>query len=572
MDYNMTKLIARGKKVLLALTATIMFTNCTQNRETEVTNFLNGIQDSLQVLRTRSALAQWNGSITGKDEDFEEGNLADFEMTKYLSNKEVFTKLKEYKTLADNGKIKDEVLKRQLQLIYNNFLANQADTALLNKIITKVTEITKIYGAYRAEYKGKKLNDNEVEEILKTSTNNKMLQNVWESHKGIGELVEKDLIELVKLRNQLAQSLGFKNFHSMQLKLVGGLDADEVTALLDQLDSMTARSFAELKDTMDMAFAKRYNVKKEELMPWHYQGRYFQEAPELYHVELDKYYKGKNLEELTTEFYKSIGLYITKIMANSSLYPQEGKNQHAFCTDIDGNGDVRILCNITDNEQWMGTMLHEFGHGVYALGHDIAYNPYVIRDAASPFTTEAIAMLFGRLSRNAEWMQKSLGISNDEKEAIAENCFKSSRLQQIVFSRWVQVVYRFELSMYDNPDQDLNALWWNLVEKYQLLKKPEGRNAPDYASKIHIALYPCYYQYYQMGEMFASQLHNYIVNNITHTENPMDECYVGNKEIGKWLNEKVFKPGMLYEWNDLIEKATGERLTAKYYASQFNLY
>ena len=75
-----------------------------------------------------------------------------------------------------------------------------------------------------------------------------------------------------------------------------------------------------------------------------------------------------------------------------------------------------------------------------------------------------------------------------------------------------------------------------------------------------------------MGEMFASQLHNYIVNNITHTENTMDECYVGNKEIGKWLNEKVFKPGMLYEWNDLIEKATGERLTAKYYASQFNLY
>lgn len=128
MDYNITKLIARGKKVLLALTTTIMFTNCTQNRETEVTNFLNGIQDSLQVLRTRSALAQWNGSITGKDEDFEEGNLADFEMTKYLSNKEVFTKLKEYKVLADNGEIKDEVLKRQLQLIYNNFLANQADT------------------------------------------------------------------------------------------------------------------------------------------------------------------------------------------------------------------------------------------------------------------------------------------------------------------------------------------------------------------------------------------------------------------------------------------------------------
>ena len=273
----MKRLFARRKYILLALTTTIMLTNCTQNREPEISSFLNGIQDSLQTLRTRSALAQWNGSITGKDEDFEEGNLADFEMTKYLSNQDLFAKLKEYKAIADNGEIKNDTLKRQLQLIYNNFLANQADTALLNKIITKVTELTKTYGAYRAEYKGKKLNDNEVEEILKTSTDNVVLQKVWESHKGIGELVERDLIELVKLRNQLAQSLGFKNFHSMQLELVGGLKADEVTALLDQLDSMTAKSFAELKDTMDTAFAKRYNVKKEELMPWHYQGRYFQE-------------------------------------------------------------------------------------------------------------------------------------------------------------------------------------------------------------------------------------------------------------------------------------------------------
>ena len=279
MDYNITKLIARGKKVLLALTTTIMFTNCTQNRETEVTNFLNGIQDSLQVLRTRSALAQWNGSITGKDEDFEEGNLADFEMTKYLSNKEVFTKLKEYKVLADNGEIKDEVLKRQLQLIYNNFLANQADTALLNKIITKVTEITKIYGSYRAEYKGKKLNDNEVEEILKTSTYSKMLQNVWESHKMIGELVEKDLIELVKLRNQLAQSLGFKNFHSMQLKLVGGLDADEVTALLDQLDSTTAKSLQSSKIQWIWLLQRDIMLRKRSLCLGIIKGDIFRKLP-----------------------------------------------------------------------------------------------------------------------------------------------------------------------------------------------------------------------------------------------------------------------------------------------------
>jgi peptidyl-dipeptidase A len=35
------------------------------------------------------------------------------------------------------------------------------------------------------------------------------------------------------------------------------------------------------------------------------------------------------------------------------------------------------------------------------------------------------------------------------------------------------------------------------------------------------------------------------------------------------MSEKIFKPGMRFEWNDMIEKATGEKLTAKYYAKQF---
>lgn len=306
-------------------------------------------------------------------------------------------------------------------------------------------------------------------------------------------------------------------------------------------------------------------------MPWHYQGRYFQEAPDLYPVDLDKYYKGKNLEELTKNFYEGIGMDITPILKKSSLYPKEGKNQHAFCSDLNKKGDVRVLCNISSNEQWMGTMLHEFGHGVYFLGSDNAGLPYFLRDAANAFTTEAVAMMFERNSRNAEWMRQSLGISQEEKEKIAEDCYKSTRLAKIVFSRWVQVVYRFEKEMYANPDQNLNQLWWNLVEKYQMLKKPQGRDEPDYATKIHIALYPCYYQNYQLGDLLASQMHYYIVKNITKSGEYRNECYIGNKEVGKWMQEKIFAPGMKYEWNDFIKRATGEKLTAKYFAEQFDL-
>ena len=130
-------------------------------------------------------------------------------------------------------------------------------------------------------------------------------------------------------------------------------------------------------------------------------------------------------------------------------------------------------------------------------------------------------------------------------------------------------MYRFEKEMYANPDQDLNKLWWDMVEKYQMIKRPEGRDEPDWASKIHVALYPVYYHNYLMGELLASQLFYHISENIIQAEDVRSQSFTGQKAVGEYLIEKVFKPGMRYYWNDMIEKATGEKLTAKYFAKQF---
>ncbi|MFA6713138.1 MAG: M2 family metallopeptidase [Bacteroidales bacterium] len=553
------------KKILLLFVASILLFGCNKKDEMDLIKIIDYVREQVAPINEEAGTAYWNGTITGNPEEFEKYTNNNIKINSILSNKETFEKLKK---LKEHGRINNPLLKRQLDVLYNSFLGNQVDTVLLNKISKKETALEQKYAEYRAVYKGNPINDNKVEEILRTSVNNKDLEEVWLAHKGIGKLVAADIIEIVKLRNEVAKSLGYNNFHTMSLML-SEQDPDEISALFDELDLMTRDGFTKLKAEIDMNFAKRYGVKAEELMPWHYQGRYFQEAPNLYPIDLDKYYTGKNLEKLTIDFYKGIGLDISSIMQNSDLYPKNNKNQHAFCIDINRNGDVRVLCNVTDNEQWMGTMLHEFGHGIYSLGHDSAGNPYFLRDAAHTFTTEGVAMLFGRLSRNPQWMKQMLGLTDIEYNAIAENCIKSTRLQQLVFSRWVQVVYRFEKEMYANPDQDLNNLWWDLVEKYQMLKRPANRNEPDWASKIHIALYPCYYHNYQLGELFASQMHYYIVNNISKSKDYKNECYIGNKEIGLWMQEYIFNPGMRYPWNEMIKNATGEKLTAKYYKMQF---
>jgi len=226
------------------------------------------------------------------------------------------------------------------------------------------------------------------------------------------------------------------------------------------------------------------------------------------------------------------------------------------------------VCNVVNNNQWMNTMLHELGHGVYDKNIDMSL-PFFLRSPAHTFTTEAIAMIFGRLSSNPYWIMENTGISQEEADKIMEDVTNNLKLEQLVFSRWCQVMFRFEKSMYENPDQDLNKLWWELVEKYQLLKKPESRDNADWASKIHVALYPCYYHNYQLGELLASQLQAYINSNVLNV-NSSDVVSMSNSvEVGSYLLERVFRPGAKYRWNEMIRIATGEGLTARHYAGQF---
>ena len=178
-------------------------------------------------------------------------------------------------------------------------------------------------------------------------------------------------------------------------------------------------------------------------------------------------------------------------------------------------------------------------------------------------------MFFGRLSRNANWMHGMLELSDEERDAIAQVADKYMQLKQLIFARWAKVMYNFEKEFYADPDQDLNALWWKLVERYQMVQKPAGRDEPDWAAKIHVAIYPVYYHNYLLGELFASQLHHYIITNILAMEPDAAVSYINQVHVGDYLKEKVFEPGATAPWNMMIENATGEPLTATYFVQQF---
>jgi peptidyl-dipeptidase A len=153
------------------------------------------------------------------------------------------------------------------------------------------------------------------------------------------------------------------------------------------------------------------------------------------------------------------------------------------------------------------------------------------------------------------------------RERVAPEAQAYLTFAPLQFSRWTQVMLRFERELYRDPSQDLNARWWSLVEQYRGLKRPLERNAPDYASKIHITVAPVYYHNYMLGELFGAQVHEAIARAVGSEAKA--EVYVGKPAVGTFLTEKVFRPGSRWSFKDLTEHATGSPLSAAAFARRF---
>ena len=117
-------------------------------------------------------------------------------------------------------------------------------------------------------------------------------------------------------------------------------------------------------------------------------------------------------------------------------------------------------------------------------------------------------MLMGRLPRDpgVAARRSPRSTTTDGRRASPAALADAQRAALLVFARWVLVMTNFERSLYADPDADLDTLWWDLVERHQLVHRPDDRHAPDWAAKIHLAAAPVYYQNYLYGELFASQL------------------------------------------------------------------
>src|SRR3989344_4460576 len=149
--------------------------------------FIESHTELIKPIFTKSQEAYWNASISGKQEDFKEYEKLIKELAKIYNNKDDFEKIVSFK----KANIQNNLTKRQIEILYNSYLSSQGDLNLINEII-----------------------------------------------------------ELVKLRNKLARSLGFENYYILSLT-ASEQNINELKSIFGELSSLTEKPFRELKEEID---------------------------------------------------------------------------------------------------------------------------------------------------------------------------------------------------------------------------------------------------------------------------------------------------------------------------------
>ena len=517
--------------------------------------FLDELTQSLQSKSKALCLASWNLETHGSKANAEEVAKLDQKLGLFFADEEKYRFIKEFK---ETGNITSPHLLRILKLLEVDFKNHQVPHELIEKMAQLESELSHSYVCFRVDHDGKKLGENDLIDCLKNEADLEKRRQIWLSMKKIGHQQAPGILKLVKLRNQKAHRLGYSDFYQMQLKSQE-VDKKWLFDFLQDFAQDSKQAYQQVCDEIEESLCKKFQVKPASLGPWAWNDPFCQEDP-LEDSTDEGALQGVDLVSYARQFFHSMGFEIDSTLSRSDLYERENKNQHAFCTHIDRLGDIRILTNLRPNLRWLDTLFHELGHAVYEQGYDTKL-PWLLKTPPHMITTEAIALIMGRSAYDPQVLKQ---LNPQFDTASLERITQSTRRRQLIFSRWVLVMAHFEANLYQNPEQDLNKLWWSLVQQHQKIIPPSHRSDHfDWACKYHVGLAPVYYHSYLLGEFFASMLAHHF-----HEQSESSTLY-GQTYVSEFLNEKLFAPGNSVRWDRLIEQVVQKPLDYHHWIEDF---
>jgi peptidyl-dipeptidase A len=439
---------------------------------------------------------------------------------------------------------------------------------------------------YTYHLDGKPVTANDLDDVLTQSRDLAARLRAWDASKEIGRPLRPGLVELVRLRNQVAREMKHPSYFALK---VADFDMTE-REMMDLMDGFVADIrplYQKLHALVRWKLAERYHqAVPSGLIPAHWiPNRWAQEWDGISFgrsLSLDDALKGRTAEWIvrTAErFYVSMGFVALprQFWERSDLYPvpagqSRKKNQHASAWHIDLESDVRSLMSVKPNDWWFGAAHHELGHIYYYLSYTRPEVPPLLRTGLNRAMHECVGDLAAMASKQTPYL-KALGLSGEGAAPDASAVLLEEALATLPFVSWAAgTMAHFERDLYSSelPAAEWQRRWWDYAARYQGVEPPRPRpaDACDACTKTHVNDHPAEYYHYAMSYVLRYQLHDHICRKILK-QDPHACSYYGSREVGDFLRS-ILRLGATRPWRDVIREATGEPLSTRalreYYA------
>jgi peptidyl-dipeptidase A len=348
------------------------------------------------------------------------------------------------------------------------------------------------------------------------------------------EEMEKLVLELMKMRNEKAQSLGYDNYAYMLLELQG-LPPDYFYSIIDELDAGTKDDY----DKLINEYLK--NQEKDDLT--------YADCRQLFY----RYYASSFAQTFSKDSSELI-LYSTLNDIGIDLNTLPAR---FVIEDIPfgGNGIAVSIPNdfraVMEPGSPITFWLHESGHGLQAM---YVKTPYPILKGyewalgnLAPAFAEGLAEFIAEFALQPEWQIKYAKQSDAAIDSL-----------NILFDKHFPVYVRFmlfrslmEIEFYKNLDKDFTQIRNELIEKY--LGCPPPESPVDLLAGGIYASYPVYMQNYLLAEIFAWHLH-------TELRERFGDNYMFDSRTGEFIINNLYEPGESVDWQEKMRQATGTDL------------
>ncbi len=215
--------------------------------------------------------------------------------------------------------------------------------------------------------------------------------------------------------------------------------------------------------------------------------------------------------------------------------------------------DVRIILTETDPELRVRQLLKTTGQALYSV--HIAEDKQLYNFIAQKTWQLAMAEIMSLLAIDSLWLNDFANMP----VGFIEQYRKSRYEQELIDVRMLLLNLHFEYKAYLNPDQNLNRLYWDMLQKYTGL--PRHEDITIWASNREFLISPLNSLNQLLAKIIAAQSVKYMNDYLGQP--------VNNLRTSAFLIQNYYRFGSRYSWTDLLERGTGEKLNPEHLISHF---